>query len=225
MPVDVPGGPVDDVGALVAAAQSGDVDAFAALYRTLQPALLRHLRVVAPRDAEDIAAEAWAGVVRDLPGFSGGGEQFRGWIFTIARHRLVDARRGEARRPSTPVAEVPEHAADPAGAGAGTGADPADHVLDRLGVADVVALVRTLPPDQAEAVSLRVLGQLGVAEVAELMDRSAGAVRVLTHRGLRTLAARLGAEPAGGGLRRTGDLGAAPDPGVTPGPPTTLEGT
>lgn len=224
MPVDVPGGPVDDVGALVAAAQSGDVDAFAALYRRVQPALLRHLRVVAPRDAEDIAAEAWAGVVRDLPGFSGGGEQFRGWIFTIARHRLVDARRGEARRPSTPVAAVPEDA-DPPGLGAGAGADPADHVLERLEVADVVALVRTLPPDQAEAVSLRVLGQLGVAEVAALMDRSAGAVRVLTHRGLRTLAARLGGEPAAGGLRRTGDPGTDPVPGVTPAPPTTLEGT
>jgi RNA polymerase sigma-70 factor (ECF subfamily) len=53
-----------------------------------------------------------------------------------------------------------------------------------------LALVRTLPPDQAEAVLLRVVGDLSVAEVAAILGRREGTVRVLVHRGLKRLAER-----------------------------------
>jgi DNA-directed RNA polymerase specialized sigma24 family protein len=59
--------------------------------------------------------------------------------------------------------------------------------------------VRTLPADQAEAVLLRVLAGLDYPAVAEVMDRSTGAVRVLVHRGLKRLARDLGATPSGQG--------------------------
>jgi RNA polymerase sigma-70 factor (ECF subfamily) len=52
-------------------------------------------------------------------------------------------------------------------------------------------MIATLPPDQAEAILLRVVAGLDVAQVADVMGRSPGAVRVLTHRGLKTLAARV----------------------------------
>jgi RNA polymerase sigma-70 factor, ECF subfamily len=172
----------------LAAAQRGGSDGFADLYRTFQPALLRHLRVVAPGDAEDIAAETWVSVMNDLRTFEGTEPAFRAWLFTIARHRLIDARRAGARRPSVPVADFPPDAQQMA---SGATVDPADEVLDRLRSDDVVALVRTLPPDQAEAVSLRVLAGLSVADVAAHMERSPGAVRVLSHRGLRALGASL----------------------------------
>jgi RNA polymerase sigma-70 factor (ECF subfamily) len=51
-----------------------------------------------------------------------------------------------------------------------------------------LALVAELPPDQAEVVALRVLGGLEVAEVARIVGKRPGAVRVLAHRGLRRLA-------------------------------------
>jgi RNA polymerase sigma-70 factor (ECF subfamily) len=52
-------------------------------------------------------------------------------------------------------------------------------------------LVRRLPPDQADAVLLRVVADLDVEEVARVMNRSHGSVRVLVHRGLRRLQAIL----------------------------------
>jgi RNA polymerase sigma-70 factor (ECF subfamily) len=58
-------------------------------------------------------------------------------------------------------------------------------------LASALALVRRLPPDQADAVLLRVVGDLDVAEVAAVMGRSQGSVRVLVHRGLRRLQAIL----------------------------------
>ena len=186
----------------LAAAQSGRSDGFVDLYRLFQPGLLRHLRVVANDDAEDIAAETWVSVMKDLPTFAGPEPAFRAWLFTIARHRLIDARRTSARRPSVPVAHFPPEAA-PVAYGHSLG--PADNVLARLDAANVVALVRTLPPDQAEAVSLRVLAGLEVAEVAALMERSPGAVRVLSHRGLRALGTLLSAQRTDTTVTRQGE--------------------
>jgi RNA polymerase sigma-70 factor (ECF subfamily) len=54
-----------------------------------------------------------------------------------------------------------------------------------------IALIGTLPADQAEAVMLRNVSGLPVSVVAEIMGRPPGTVRVLCHRGLRRLARTL----------------------------------
>jgi RNA polymerase sigma-70 factor (ECF subfamily) len=65
-----------------------------------------------------------------------------------------------------------------------------------------LALVAELPPDQAEVVALRVLGDLEVAEVARIVGKRPGAVRVLAHRGLRRLAKRMQAAELAQGVTR-----------------------
>ena len=55
-------------------------------------------------------------------------------------------------------------------------------------------MIATLPAGQAEAIVLRVVAGLEVKQVAEIMDKRPNTVRVLTHRGLRRLAQRLGAD-------------------------------
>src|SRR6266498_5389862 len=101
--------------AVLSAAQRGDESAFAILWRDIQPALLRYLRVatgeaaagsrptVVLEAADDVAADTWVDVVRGLRDFTGGEAAFRAWIFTVARHRAVDAGRRAARRPARPV--------------------------------------------------------------------------------------------------------------------------
>ena len=69
--------------------------------------------------------------------------------------------------------------------------DTAELVVEQADTRRALALIATLPPDQAEAILLRVVAGLEVAQVADIMGRSPGAVRVLTHRGLKTLAARV----------------------------------
>ncbi|HEY3096821.1 MAG TPA: sigma factor-like helix-turn-helix DNA-binding protein [Acidimicrobiia bacterium] len=67
--------------------------------------------------------------------------------------------------------------------------------VDALGADAAVALVRScLPRDQAEVILLRVLGGLTVDEVAAIVDKRPGNVRVLQHRGLRRLAERISDE-------------------------------
>jgi RNA polymerase sigma-70 factor, ECF subfamily len=170
--------------AVLAAAQRGDEQAFAVLWRDLQPAVLRYLRVVAPAAAEDLAADTWVSVVRGLPRVVGDECRFRAWVFTAARHRAVDWHRRAARRPTPPVPL--ELAGDRPAPD-----DPAAEVLDALSTRAALALIAELPRSQAEVVALRVLCGLDVAEVAKMTGKSPNAVRVLGHRGLRRLAKQL----------------------------------
>jgi RNA polymerase sigma-70 factor, ECF subfamily len=173
--------------AVLDAATRGDEDAFGRLWHDLQPRLLRYFMVVSPAAAEDLASETWLGVVRGIDRFRGSEPAFRAWVFTIARHEVVDWRRRAARRVTEdlPVTGPVEQAAPD---------DPAAAALEGLSTRAAVALVATLPPDQAEAIVLRVVAGLEVERVAAIMDKRPGTVRVLTHRGLRRLAERLGAD-------------------------------
>ena len=180
-------------GVVLARAQAGDEAAFARLFADVQPALLRYLRVITP-EADDVAGDTWLHVVTGLRGFRGEEEAFRAWLFTIARHRAADAARSRARRPAVPVA-VPEAAqgltAQGLTAGPPLAPDAADLALDGISARAVVALIATLPRDQAEVVMLRVVAGLEVADVARIVGKSPGAVRVAAHRALRRLAAHL----------------------------------
>jgi RNA polymerase sigma-70 factor (ECF subfamily) len=172
--------------AVLAAAVDGDELAFGVLWRDLQPGLLRYLNALAPGAGEDLASETWVRVVARLGRFSGDERAFRAWVFTVARHRAVDRwRRGARRRdelvPMDALVDLP--APD----------DPAGAALDAIATRAAVVLIATLPPDQAEVVLLRVVAGLEVAEVAAITGKRPGHVRVLAHRALRRLAARLGA--------------------------------
>jgi RNA polymerase sigma-70 factor, ECF subfamily len=172
---------------VLAAAQEGSEVAFARLWRDANPALLRYLNVIAADAADDVAAETWVQVVRTLARFRGDEMAWRAWLFTTARRRAIDAVRRGARRPQTPLADLPVslHPVAP---------DPAELALEHLSTQSALALLTKLPRLQAEVILLRVVAGLDTASVARLLGRSPGAVRVATHRGLRTLAQILAAE-------------------------------
>jgi RNA polymerase sigma-70 factor, ECF subfamily len=165
---------------LIERARRGDTDALGSLWRAYQPGLLRWLRAHEPAVADDLASETWIGVARGLTAFEGDEAHFAAWLFTIARRRLADHRRTAVRRPppllGLPLADRP--ALDDAEASA----------LTAIATEEAVALLTRLTPEQADVITLRVLAGLDVAQVAEIIGRSAGAVRVLQHRGLRRLA-------------------------------------
>lgn len=172
--------------ATLARAQGGDEEAVARLFRDLQPLLLRYLRVtVAPGAAEDVAGDTWLDVVAGLDRFSGGELQFRAWLFTIARHRAIDAARARERRPRTvPLAgsEAGERLTTP---------DTAEVAAERAATRAALALVAALPRDQAEIIMLRVMAGLDTGTVARIVGKKPGTVSVTAHRALRRLAAMI----------------------------------
>lgn len=178
---------VDDFDATLAAAQRGDEAAFTELFRAMNPSVVRYLRVLAgPTLCEDLAAETWIAALRGFAAFTGDERSLRAWLLTIARARWVDAVRAHTRRPEL-VTDAPPDVA--------SGDDV--HAMVEAGMSTDLALslIGKLPPDQAEVIALRVVGQLEVGEVAELTGKTANHVRVLAHRGLKRLAQMLADTP------------------------------
>lgn len=165
---------------VLAAAQNGSDEAFAVLWRDANPALLRYLRVIAPENAEDIAAEAWVQVVRGLPRFRGDESAWRAWLFTNARRRMLDQARTRKRHPAEPLDGL--HAAD-----VPRSPDAEQTAMDNLATESAIAVLNRLPGKQAEVILLRVVAGLDTEVVAEMLGKSPGAVRVLAHRGLKRL--------------------------------------
>src|SRR5262245_21507171 len=93
---------------LLKGARQGDETAWGRLYQDLAPAVLGYLRANGAPDPEDALSEVFLQVARDVPSFEGEQRGFRSWVFTIAHHRLIDARRHTARRPMDLMAEPPE---------------------------------------------------------------------------------------------------------------------
>ena len=176
----------EDFPAVLTAAQQGHEAAFETLWRDGQPALLRYLHVLVPDSAEDIAAETWTHVVRNLTGFRGNEQNWRAWLFTTARRRIIDQTRQLTRRPATSLEALPDLAlADLPGL---RSPDAADLALENMATRTALGFIASLPPMQAEVIMLRVVAGLGTETVARLLDRSPGAIRIAAHRGLHRLA-------------------------------------
>jgi RNA polymerase sigma-70 factor (ECF subfamily) len=173
-----------DLAAAVRTAQRGGEEGFGLLYRAVQPGLLRYLRVLVGAEAEDVAADAWLQIARDLASFDGDADGFRGWATTIARNRAMDHLRRQRRRP---VVDLPvEQLAELPGL-----ADTAGAAVDAMATNAALALIARLPRNQAEAVLLRVVVGLDTAAAAQVLGRRAGAVRTAAYRGLNKLATYL----------------------------------
>jgi RNA polymerase sigma-70 factor (ECF subfamily) len=165
------------------AARGGDRDGLAELWRTHQAPLLRYLRTRRMASPDDVASQVWVDVARSITRFEGDADDFRRWLFTIAHRRSVDEVRRAVRAADVPT-PIAGHAA---------GAD-SDHELSSA-LERAIEMLSALPENLAEAVMLRVVNDMSIADVAAVMNTSEGNVRVLVHRGLTRLRRKLAVTP------------------------------
>ena len=169
----------DDLDAALGNARNGDDKAIACVFRVVHPTLLHYVRRHAPDAAEELASETWVEAAKGFATFEGNLDEFRASLFVIARRRIVDHYRSEARRPRLTAFTDPETTMPTAD----------DLAIEDLSTDQAIAvLVRGLSADEAEVVTLRVVGGLSVGQVAMTMGGSPGSVRVLQHRALGHLA-------------------------------------
>jgi RNA polymerase sigma-70 factor, ECF subfamily len=138
--------------------------------------------------AQDVAQEVCMAVVTALPTYEERGLPFEAFVYTITSRKLVDAQRAAMRGPA-PVAEVPDGPAE--------GPSPESMAITREDAATVMTLMRQLPSQQREILTLRVAVGMSTDETAAALGMSAGAVRVAQHRGLNKLRGLLAAAEAG----------------------------
>jgi RNA polymerase sigma factor (sigma-70 family) len=168
--------PAERFTSLLEAAREGSEAAWQELYVGLAPIVLGYLRANNSPDPEDVLSEVFLQVARDISTFDGEERGFRSWVFTIAHHRLIDARRHSARRPIDLSAEPPEptERAD----------DAAEEALARIGIEEVQRVLAAISDDQRAVLLLRVLADMSIEDVAKAIDKRPGAVKALQRRGL-----------------------------------------
>jgi RNA polymerase sigma-70 factor (ECF subfamily) len=182
---------------LVDRARRGDADAFSVLYECLAPRLLRFLyhQVGDPDIAEELMQRTFVKVIEGLPRFEcRGGIPFGAWAFRIARNLAIDEHR--TAHPALDLETLPEVPSDAPG--------PEQIVEAGIRRDELLGALEHLPADQHDVIVYRFFAGLSPHEVAPLLHRSDGAVRVLQHRALRHLRelmapVRASAEPARAG--------------------------
>ena len=135
--------------------------------------------------AQDVAQEVCMAVHTGLRTYDDRGLPFEAFVYSIAAHKVADAQRQLIRGPES-VAEVPD-SLDLA-----AGPEHVAMVRDEAGRA--MTLIRTLPTQQQEILTLRVAVGMSTDETAAALGMTPGAIRVAQHRALTKLRELLAAQ-------------------------------
>ena len=156
---------------------------FAQLYDRHMTGVYRYLLTMVGnvKDAEDLTSQTFLEALENLHRYRGNGD-FRAWLFRIARNKSIDHYRKHKR--DTAWAEDADYVD-------GGQQSPETAAANALAIAHVLRQLRTLSPDRAEVVSLRLFAGLEVSEIAHDLRKPETAVRMLLHRGLRDLQTRI----------------------------------
>jgi RNA polymerase sigma factor (sigma-70 family) len=168
----------------IAQAIEGDGAAFEAIYRGYARRVRAFADARGSDDAEAVANDVMLRVFQNLANFRGDEPAFVRWLFTIARNRLIDGHRASSRRPVRSDREVPDRVEESAELVA----------LGQMSGQDALARLAILTTDQREVIALRLIDDLSLADVAEIVGRPVTAVKALQRRGLRRLQRHILAE-------------------------------
>lgn len=163
-----------DDDALVAIA-GHDVEAFAMLYRRHLHRVYSYLlsRVGNVHDAQDLTTQTFVAALNAIETYQPRG-LFVAWLLGIARRKLSDHFRDSI--PTVAIEDIDVQLANQ---------DVLEEaVINRLQMQEVVMILARLNPERAEAIRLRYLANLKIREVAEVMEKSEGAIKMLLARGL-----------------------------------------
>ncbi|WP_309081411.1 RNA polymerase sigma factor [Zhihengliuella sp.] len=168
-------------------ARRGESAALTLIYQSLAGQVTGYLTAKGVEDPDGAAQEVFLTVFSRLAEVTGGVDGLRRFTFSVAHARMVDATRARARAP-----HVVEY---DAGADPRLEQSPQDALLDQLESSHLNRVLDSIAADQRDCILLRVVAGMSVDETAEILGKSAGAVKQLQRRGL--LAMRKSLEEAG----------------------------
>jgi RNA polymerase sigma factor (sigma-70 family) len=171
---------------VLAAACAGGEWAWRELYEAVAPQLTRYLRARGVPEPDDVVGETFLKVVRYIDGFDGDEAAFRTWVFTIGRNLVVDDLRKRSRRPVDVVTDERLVQATPQG-------NAEDDAMRELATAHVRDVLAHLSVDQRDVLLLRMLGGLTIQEIASVVGKKEGAVKMLQARGIAAIRKQISA--------------------------------
>ena len=142
-------------------------------------------------DAEDLTAEVFVAAIASIERYRGDA-RIETWLIGIARRKVVDAARKRSRRPEVLASDLGDYSAF---GDSGSAMPPDESLAQRERLASVRQAVLQLPEPQREALWLRCVHQLSLAETARALHRSENAIKGLLRRAKLAVQERLGEQP------------------------------
>ena len=177
-----------------------DPDAFGALYDRYFPQIYR-FAFAKVRDqslAEDVTSEVFFKALKNIKRYTYEGHPFSSWLYQITVNAVADHYRG----PVGKEVDLEESASMPS-------SEPSvlDEVVRRERSRQVWSLIDKLPTQQRTAMILKFGEDRKIDDIAVIMGKSSGAVKLLLHRGVERLRKELGGGPSlpGGSTSPTGN--------------------
>ncbi len=180
------GDPVEEtvlVDLLRRAQEANDPAAFDGLFLLFVDRVFRYLlaRIGDPDLAEEITSQVFLRLIEKIDIFRIAPRDnvaiFSAWLYRLAHNKMVDVLRSRKRTQEAPL----EHAMH---VSAGR---LLDDVEERLDFERVLATLEYLNDQQREVILLRFVEEMSIAETAQIMQKSEGAVKALQHRALESL--------------------------------------
>lgn len=164
---------------LLAQVRRGNRAALATVYDMYASAIYRYLvrRTNNQRVAEDLTGVVFLKMLDAIHREQAWTDTFVGWLYRIAHNAVVDYFRSAGRRAEDELDEMVESLLD--------GPDGAAERATRL--TKIQAALNSLTSDQAQVIMLRFGEELSNQEVATIMGKSEGAVKLLQHRAIHAL--------------------------------------
>ena len=176
----------NDEVALIRRAKSGDPDAFASIYELYYGKIYSYIyyRVHDQPLAEDLAADVFVRLVKNIGGFEDRGRPLLAWLYTVAGNLVRDYVRRAKRIEFSPI-EDREFASNE---------DPTVRFDLQLDSERLQGALKQLTDDQVTVIILKFVQGMTNAEVAKAIGKKEGSVKSLQHRALRSLKRILSAE-------------------------------
>jgi len=177
--------------ALIPSAQAGDADAFGDAYDILVAPIYRYIyyRVSSRELAEDLTETVFLKAWENLKKYKKqSGNPFSAWVFRIAHNLVIDYYRS---RPRTETIEL-----DESFVAEQREANPADATQMRFERSELRVAIHQLPEAYQQVIVLKFINEFSNAEVAAIMKRSEGSIRILQFRALAKMKALLDAPDA-----------------------------
>ena len=183
-----------DTDRLITLVQGGDHAAFDVLYLRYYDRVYAYARVALrdAHEAEDVAQQVFGNVIEALPRYEvRAGTPFRSWLFRITRNVVLRTLQRSGRLSPQEPAEIEQRLERPA--------PEAPLGLEWLSDMDLASQVERLPITQRQVLLLRYVFEFETREIADALERTPVAIRMLEHRAMRALEARLAALRGGSG--------------------------
>ena len=164
---------MQDEQSLVQRARQLDEEALAELYEKYFDKIYRYvvIKIGNRIEAEDLTQQVFINMLRSISSYKWKGKPFSAWLFRIAHNLVVDylRRKSKLKTDSIEGMEVRDNS------------NPQMEIEHKSEVERVLLATKRLTEAQREVISLRFTSELAIAEVANIMGKSQGAIKALQH--------------------------------------------